>query len=300
MSFKDKLKRAIRSATGTVEILGELSEIRMEIGQLRNKLNGTAEDDHEFKVFSQFGDDGIIQWLISNLNISEKIFVEFGVENYIESNTRFLLKNNNWSGLVMDGDSANIDFIKQDGIYWRHNLKAKQAFITAENINDLLSEEFGGTKEKPKKIGLLSIDIDGNDYWVWKAIDCVDPDIIVCEYNGRWGKERAVTIPYNPGFIRGEAHYSMIYWGASLAALVHLANIRGYCLVAGNKAGNNAYFVKKDLLNAQVKEIPVDDAYYQYQFRESRNESGELSFLNKQQELELLNSLEVVDVSGDS
>jgi hypothetical protein len=115
--------------------------------------------DVEFKVFSQWGDDGIIQYLIRNLDIPNKTFVEFGVENYTESNTRFLLINNNWSGLVMDGSSENISYIKNDEIYWQYDLQAKHAFIDVDNVNDLIS--CAGFSEE---LGLLHIDIDGNDY----------------------------------------------------------------------------------------------------------------------------------------
>ena len=110
---------------------------RIESRQLLN-LDASQISSAEFRVFSQWGEDGIIQHLLRYVPISRKIFVEFGVENYLESNTRFLLTNNQWAGLVLDGSQENIDYIKKDSIYWRHNLKAAQAFITRENINELL------------------------------------------------------------------------------------------------------------------------------------------------------------------
>ena len=130
----------------------------------------------EFKVFSQWGDDGIIQFLVSYLDIPQKTFIEFGVEDYSESNTRFLLINNNWKGLVLDGNKNDINYILDDEIYFRHELTAKQVFVTAENINQVITENgFSG------EIGLLHIDIDGNDYWVWKAIEVVNPVIVIVE-----------------------------------------------------------------------------------------------------------------------
>ena len=98
------------------------------------------------------------------------------------------------------------------------------------------------------EIGLLSIDIDGNDYWVLEAIDSVSPQILVAEYNSLFGPERAVTVPYDAAFVRGEKHYSHLYWGASLAALVRAAETKGLALVGGNRAGNNAFFVRRDTL----------------------------------------------------
>ena len=98
-----------------------------------------------------------------------------------------------------------------------HDLKPVPAFVTAENINTLIRDNgFAG------EVGILSIDIDGNDYWVWKAISCVQADIVICEYNSRFGSERAVTIPYDPNFYRTEAHSSNLYFGASIRALTLL------------------------------------------------------------------------------
>src|SRR5437868_3239257 len=192
--------------------------------------------DGEFRVFSQWGEDGIIQYLISRIKITNETFVEFGVENYRESNTRFLLLNNNWRGLVLDGSQHCIDHIQADEICWRHTLTARCAWITRDNINDLLKEAgFAG------EVGLLSIDIDGNDYWVWEKLTVIDPVIAITEYNSIFGPELAVTIPYDPKFARHRAHYSGQFWGASLPALTQLADRKGYSLVGCNSAGNNAY-----------------------------------------------------------
>ena len=151
--------------------------------------------DVEFRAFSQWGEDGIIQYLINQVPIESTSFVEFGVENYLEANTRFLLINDNWKGLVLDGSERHIDFIRNDKIYWRHDLSAECRFITRENINDTLDEcGFRGD------IGLLSIDIDGNDYWVWESIDIIKPRIVVCEYNSVFGDQQAVTVPLRRGF----------------------------------------------------------------------------------------------------
>ncbi len=294
-SIKNYIWNRIRRNLGIEGIIDDIQYLKLELGRENNLLQGNSVDNHEFKVFSQWGEDGIIQWLIHNIDISSRRFIEFGVQNYTESNTRFLLMNDNWSGLVIDGDKCSIDYIKNDDIYWRYNLKAKQAFITAENINDLIREEFGNDSN----VGILSVDIDGNDYWVWKAIECVRADIVICEYNSRFGSEQAVTVPYNPDFIRNIAHYSGIYYGASLAALAHLAEKKGYSLVAGNSNGNNVFFVRNELLNDVVAAKTVSDVYVKSQFRESRDEKGMLSFLDFDQELKLLSQLPLVDVSND-
>lgn len=273
-----------------VEMKKDLQYIRLALGRIENRQINKIYST-EFKVFSQWGEDGIIQYLLNNIKIDKKIFIEFGVENYTESNTRFLLINNNWSGLVLDGNQENINFIKHDEIYWKYNLKAEYAFITAENINNIF-EKNGISGE----IGILSIDIDGNDFWVWKAIKNVNPAIVICEYNYRFGEERAVTIPYRADFIRSKAHYSNLYGGASIKALTLLAKNKGYSLVAGNENGNNVFFVRNDLLNDVITEKDISDIYRVGQFRESRNKKGELTFLSFEEELKLIKDLKLIDV----
>ena len=244
----------------------------------------------EFRVFSQWGEDGILQHLLRRIGVSRRIFVEFGVENYTESNTRFLLVNDNWAGLVIDGSSKHVDFIRSDDLYWRHNLKAEAAFITRESINDLLRRN-GISGE----IGLLSIDIDGNDYWVWEAIDVIVPSVVVVEYNARFGPERAVTVPYNPGFVRTIAHHSNIYYGASLAALCLLGKRKGYSFVGCNTAGNNAFFVRTELRPADLPELASVEGFVRSQVRESRDAHGALAFLTEEQEAGILDKLPLVE-----
>ena len=245
----------------------------------------------EFKVFSQAGDDGIIQYLIHKVYIPETTFIEFGVENYVESNTRFLLKHNNWSGLVIDGSEKAISYIKTDDIYWQHELKALQSFITAENIDDLISSQ--GIKGE---IGLLSVDIDGNDYWVWKAITVVDPVIVVAEYNSVFGIERAITVPYRADFVRSKEHYSYLYFGASLKALCMLAEEKGYAFVGSNSIGNNAYFIKKDRLGP-LKALSPEEGYIYSRFRESRNKKGNLDYLTGHERYQQIEGMPVYNVA---
>ena len=272
----------------------KIDEIHNSLGRIEsrqlNQWQPKFLTDFEFKVSSQGGEDGIIQFIINQIDIANKIFIEFGVENYTESNTRFLLQNNNWSGLVIDGSTENINYIKNDPIYWRYNLKAECAFIDRDNINRLISAN-GISGD----IGLLSIDIDGNDYWVWAALDCVNPRIVICEYNSLFGPEAKVTIPYDSKFQRSNAHYSNLYYGASIAAITTLANKKGYSLVGSNSAGNNIFFVRNDLV-AGIKKYTAADAYVKSKFRESRDTKGNLTFLDFEQRFELVKDLQVYDL----
>lgn len=298
MSLRDFILgiRALPGLGARMQMLNEqLSHVQEALGRIeeRQLRNESVADlsAHEFKVHSQWGEDGILQFLIRHVAVVQPVFVEFGVQDYVESNTRFLLKNNHWSGLILDGSTDAIETIRRDPIYWRHNLKAVQAFVTRENINALL-QTHGLTGE----IGLLSIDIDGVDYFVWEAITVVQPALVVVEYNARFGPERAVTVPYDAAFQRGAAHYSHIYYGASLAALVGLGKRKGFAFVGANSAGNNAFFVRRDLLPADLPERTARDGFVDCQFREARDETGQLSFLAPAEEKALLASLPLVEV----
>src|SRR5438128_2471166 len=189
-----RLRRDLTALRNDIDTLKILSAQPL-IQNIRAGKSFSSLREAEFKVFSQFGDDGIIQYLIHRLAPLPDSFVEFGVENYRESNTRFLLLNNNWRGLVLDSDQNCIRQIQNDEIYWRHTLTAKCAWVTRDNINELLRE--AGFSDG---IGLLSIDIDGNDYWVWEKLDVVDPAIAIMEYNSIFGADLAIAIPYDSNF----------------------------------------------------------------------------------------------------
>ena len=185
------------------------------------------------------------------------------------------------------GSDANVREIKNEEVYWQYNLTARAEFITAENINDLLSKNgFAG------EIGLLHIDIDGNDYWVWKAIQVSNPIIVIVEYNSVFGFDKPWTIPYRPDFKRTDFHLSNLYFGASILSFCDLAEEKGYVFIGCNSNGNNAYFIRKDKQKElKVKSLP--EGYVLSQFSESRNESGQLTFVRGDKRLEIIKGLPV-------
>lgn len=277
----------------TFKVLINLGRIQAEKNKTRKYVDSLEEV--EFQVFSQRGEDGIIQYIISQIEIPNKIFVEFGVEDYTESNTRFLLIHNNWSGLVIDGSKYNIKAIKNDFIYWKYDLTACQSFITKENINELI-----GKYIHISDIGLLSIDIDGNDYWVWEAITVIKPRVIVCEYNSAFGEHEKISVPYKADFNRSKAHYSDLYFGASLAAFCHLAEKKGYDFIGTATAGVNAFFVRKDL-SAPFRRYDAVNGFRRSANRDSRDQKGNLTFLVHDQRLPVIKDLPVTDViSGEN
>src|SRR6185437_1310214 len=299
MRVADTIKRkTLGSLRGVFASQGQLDDLAFLAGQtaarqVRAMTKLRSLYDAEFRVSSQWGEDGIIEWLVHQLESVPETFIEFGVENYRESSTRFLLQHRNWRGLVIDGSRDHVDFIRKDRISWRHDLSAIASFITRENINSLISDAgFGG------ELGILSIDIDGVDYWVWEAITCVRPQIIIAEYNSAFGDLLPLTVPYASDFSRSRAHYSNLYYGLSIRAAEHLACKRGYKLVGTNRVGSNAFFVRNDRAADILGRLDVVEDRPS-RFRESVGVDGKMTFTAPAKRASSLASLPVVDVSRD-
>ena len=263
---------------------------------LQKSIQPKSLSDIEFKVFSQWGEDGILEYILSKIPIENKFFIEFGVENYNESNTRFLMMNRNWAGLIIDGSKVNIDYVKNRDYFWKYDLTAIDSFITKENINDLLSHQlkYLGIDSN---IGLLSVDIDGVDYWVLNEINCINPSIIICEYNSIFGNKQPLTVPYDQEFIRGNKHHSNLYFGANLKAFDNLLDERGYVYIGNNMQNSNAFFVKKELAEKYLPNLlnnilPFESS----RFRESRDKDGKLNFLSGEDRINEIKELELVDL----
>ena len=277
------------------DLRGRMDMIQQALGRIEaRQTRDVAAGDllaAEFKVSSQWGEDGIIEHLVRHVPIDRKFFIEFGVEDYTEANTRFLLRNRNWSGLVLDGSEAQVEKIKQDAVYWRHDITAVASFVTRESINETLSKH-----GRRGDIGLLSIDIDGNDYWVWEAIDCISPRIVSVEYNSVFGADAAVSIPYDARFMRTASHHSNLYFGCSIGALKHLADKKGYVLVGSDSAGVNAYFVRQ-VVAGKFRNLSAKEAYVQSKLRQSRGTDGALNYLSHSDQRAAMAAMPLVDVT---
>jgi hypothetical protein len=194
---------------------------------------------HERSVRSQCGADGVLLRIFECIGASTRYFVEFGAKDgCIESNTAHLRIDQGWSGLLMEGDAERV----------RHPVRTE--FVTAENVNALFAKY-----RVPSDLDLLSIDVDGNDYWIWKAIDGYHPRVVVIEYNIFFGPSVCKTIPYNAEF-----HWDKTpYHGASLAALHKLGREKGYTLVHAESYAPNAFFLKNSELPAGFIERPIEE-----------------------------------------
>ena len=208
-----------------------------------------------FKVYSQCEEDGIIQEIFKRIGVSNRTFVEFGVQTGIECNTLKLLIEG-WNGLWLEGRRSFVGKIRTNyrPFIEKRLLAVSQAFVTAENINSLI-EKSGVSGE----IDLLSIDIDNNDYWVWKAITLINPRLVVIEYNASLPPPLSLVVPYDSG--RG--YTGTNYFGASLEALVRLGRTKGYRLVGCNFSGSNAFFVRDDLAGDLFLDPPTAEEHYE-------------------------------------
>src|SRR5436305_1405194 len=210
---------------------------------------------HGFKVYSQHDEDGIVQEIFRRIGATSRTFVEFGVETGAECNTVKLLLEG-WRGLWIEAHpqackaitSSFTDFLND------RRLTLRQSFVTAENINALV--DGAGFKGE---IDLISIDIDFNDYWIWKAIQAVSPRVVVIEYNAGLRPPMSLTVPYRPHHAGGGSNF----FGASLEALVRLGRQKGYGLVGCNISGSNAFFVRDDLCGDHFMEPATAEEHYE-------------------------------------
>lgn len=216
-----------------------------------------------FKAFSQTDEDGILLYIFAIIGSGSKKSVELCAGNGIECNSANLIINHGWHGLLVDG---NADLVNSGLAYYeksRHTCVFPPAlvhsWVTRDNVNSILAEH-GFTGE----IGLLSIDMDGVDYWIWDAINCIDPQVVVVEYQDILGPDRSYTVPYSDSFNAYE--YSTTrgmpnFCGASLPAFVKLARSRGYRLVGCNRYGYNAFCVKNPLGEKELPEVDVRECF---------------------------------------
>lgn len=207
-----------------------------------------------FKMFSQFEEDGLLLYIFSLIGFTNRTFIEFGSDDGINSNSANLYYNHDFTGLFIDADSKAIE----RGRYFYNKYKNPattppifvNAKITAENINQLIKEAgFEG------EIGLLSIDIDGNDYWVWKAIDVVSPQVVIIETHNEFGMND-IIVPYDPNYAYPGKHPD--YHGASPVAMTKLAKKKGYRLIGSNELGFNFIYLREDLLPEVLPEVKVE------------------------------------------
>jgi hypothetical protein len=188
------------------------------------------------KVYSQNDEDGMIAEVFRRIGTADRRFIEFGVEDGLESNSTYLLLQG-WSGAWIDGSAVTAR--RAQAAFKDYPVEVVTGHVTAENADELIGH-LAGTLD----LDLLSIDIDSNDYWVWKAIQSTRPRLVVIEYNATLPPPLRKTIAY----AAAGAWDGSNYFGASLSALEALGREKGYCLVGCSLSGTNAFFVRDDLV----------------------------------------------------
>lgn len=192
---------------------------------------------HEGSVYSQGGEDGVLAHVFECIGTTNRRFVEFGAWDGLHwSNTALLRLEQGFSGLLMDGDPE------------RAGRLVRCETVTAENVNALFRKY-----EVPPAFDLLSIDIDGNEYWVWNALDGYRPRVVLIEYNVFFSTDVSKTMPYDA------AHRwdKTMFHGASLAALRKLGRKKGYSLIHTDSYAPNAVFVEDGALPPALVDLPI-------------------------------------------
>lgn len=194
----------------------------------------------EFRNYSQNGEDGILNLIFTLLGEGKKTTVEIGCGNGLECNSANLILNHGWTGLLLDASSDNVDTARR--FFSDKPVVLDKAWITRENVNQTL-----GTYGYQGEIDLLSIDVDGVDFWIWEALHCVNPRVVVMEFNRGLG-EKSWSVKYEANFSwQGDSQYDITYHGASLPALTSLGKKKGFRLIGVDSLGINAFFLRNDV-----------------------------------------------------
>lgn len=211
-----------------------------------------------FRIFSQNDEDGLLLYIFSLIGTQNKKCIEIASGTPHGANTTNLICNWGWHGLLVDSD---INAIKQSIHFYKNHKDTllyppviTNEWVTKDNVNKILkNNKFTGI------IDLLSLDLDGIDYWVWDSLKEISPRVVIAEYRYIWGEKKSVTVPYKADFNRFDTHPH--YYGASLHAFVKLAEKKGYRLVSCNKYGFNAFFIKNGIGEKYLPEISIHSCF---------------------------------------
>ena len=279
-----------------------LDKVIFCIGKVQISLNRTKYDEvedlieTEVKIFSQNGEDGIIDYLIHKLNVVNKNFVEIGVGNYRESNTRFLYNRYHPKGFIIDYIDDMKSKVTKHVNFWKGDLRICNQKINSENIIDLLN------KNCDYEIDLFSIDIDSIDYWIIKKLKKNISKIFVAEYNPVFGAELEVTVPNISGFERSKYHYSYLCYGMSLKALINLMDQKGYYFIGCNLQKINAFFISKEFKKEDFfKNIKIKSLgnYTNSNIRDSRDMNNDLNYLSGHKKFKEIEDCEVINLKDN-
>lgn len=221
---------------------------------------------YEYSLFSQNGEDGILRRIFDVIGPTDRQFVEFGFGARQNNSMRLAMKDG-FNGVFVDGDRSTVNcFNHVARLKGLDRVRAVEAFVDMDNLVPVLQS--AGVSPG---LDLLSIDVDGNDYWFWDVCaSTFSPRVAAIEYNAGFGPDLICTIPYRPSFRRFDFHESGFYHGASLGALTRVGAKNGYELVGCDSNGVNAFFVRRDCAPLSLPPVPVRDAYRPHRMRLER------------------------------
>lgn len=291
-----KLLNLFRNKTSTKKDL----EVKALIGKniLINKRSDYSNfeniNEAEEKIFSQNGEDGIIDYILEISNIKNPKFIEIGVEDYIESNTRLLYHIRDSHGLIVD-QTIDINKLSKNLDIWKGRIKVIKKAVNPNNINQIINENYFN-----KNLDLFSIDIDGLDYWVIKELPVDFSKICIAEYNPLFGSELEITVPNIENFNRTNYHYSNLCWGVSLKGLISIMSKKNFVFLGTNNLKNNAFFINKDskdLFKKIISNVNLSlDKHVNHKFQESRDEKGNLTYLSRDEQIKKIADCYVVNI----
>jgi len=277
----------------------EVQSLRFPIGQSAVIASRAASHnfinlwDAEVKVYSQWGEDGILDYLCEKLGLAKPKVLEIGAGNFTECNSRFLAENRNASVFAVDGRVDLIPSIERNSLRWKTHIHGYQTWVTPENINEILEK----ARQAIGNSDIFSLDLDGNDYWILQAANLESVSVVVVEYNPLFGHTTAVTVAREDTFERASKHHSWLYYGASIKAFVELLNKKDFVFVGTNRVGNNAFFVRSALRNRIPLVISTDfSVYTDWRIREARSQDGQLSFVSGYNRVIEIKDLPLVDL----
>ena len=253
-------------------------------------------NDVDFKIFSQNGEDGIIDYLLYQLNIEKPKFVEIGVGDYTEANTRFIFERTSPKGIIIDCIYDLKNKINKNLAVWRGDLNIINKSVNSNNIIDILK-----FNDAMSDLDLFSLDIDGIDYWILNELPKNFSKIAIIEYNPVFGKDIEVSVPNLENFNRTKYHYSNLCFGMSLKAAIKIMESKNFYFVGTNLFRNNAFFISNEFdKNKYFSNLIINEheKYTDSNFTESRDETSKLNYLNKKRQINTIINCEVIDLSN--
>ena len=263
-----------------------------------NYFNVKKLSDVDYKIFSQNGEDGILDYLIHQLNLEKPKFIEIGVGDYTEANTRFIFERCSPKGTIVDCIENLEDKVKKNLKLWKGELKIINKIVNSKNIIEIMQES-----NCSSDLDIFSLDIDGIDYWIIDKLPKNFSKIVVLEYNSTFGNEIEVTIPNIENFDRTKYHYSNLCFGMSFQAAIKLMEKKNFYYIGTNLFNNNIFFISKKFSKEKYfKNLVIGKSEYNGDafFRESRDKDGNLNYLSGKKKLREISECKVVDLGNNN